>query len=111
ATPSLSEIRRAPSAAGPGSLAGVASLTATGEVVGSPAYMASEQMLGQPAGPRADVFSFCVTLHEALYGQRPFEGTDFAQLREATFAGRVREPPAGSRVPAWLRRVVLRGLA
>ncbi|MBZ4420099.1 tetratricopeptide repeat protein [Myxococcus sp. RHSTA-1-4] len=79
---------------------------------GTPAYMAPEQLCdGVRAGPGGDQFAFCVTLHEALYGERPFEGTSLSTLTAEVRAGRVRPPPAGTRVPPWLRRVLLRGLA
>jgi tetratricopeptide (TPR) repeat protein len=81
-------------------------------VGGTPAYMAPEQLLGHArAGTAGDQFAFCVTLHEALYGERPFEGTSLTALTAELRAGRVRPPPPGTRVPLWLRRVVLRGLA
>ncbi|MBK8266440.1 MAG: serine/threonine protein kinase [Nannocystis sp.] len=85
-------------------------LTVAGTLLGTPAYMAPEQHLRQPADHRADVFAFSVALYEALYGERPFAGRGEA-LSRAILAGEVREAPAGSRVPAWLRRVLVRGLA
>jgi tetratricopeptide (TPR) repeat protein len=79
---------------------------------GTPAYMAPEQLCdGVRAGVGGDQFSFCVALHEALYGERPFEGTSLATLMAEVGAGRVRPPSPGARVPPWLRRVLLRGLA
>ncbi|HZI10727.1 MAG TPA: tetratricopeptide repeat protein [Myxococcus sp.] len=81
-------------------------------VGGTPAYMAPEQLLSNArAGTAGDQFAFCITLHEALYGERPFEGTSLTALTAELRAGRVRPPPSGTRVPPWLRRVVLRGLA
>ena len=81
-----------------------ASLTRTGAVQGTPAYMAPEQQIGQPADARADQFSFCVTLYEALFGVHPF-----LPPRRESASGRI---PAGGRgVPVWLQRAVLRGLA
>src|SRR5262249_6153800 len=65
--------------AGDSPLGGV--VTADGAVAGSPAYMAPEQLDGEAATARSDVFSFCVTLHEALFGERPFAGRSVAELR------------------------------
>jgi hypothetical protein len=52
-------------------LAGAAPLTATGEVVGTLAYMAPEQAEGEHAGPEADVYSLGLTLYEAWAGENP----------------------------------------
>ncbi len=86
-------------------------LTEAGAVLGTPAYMAPEQLLGQVADARADQFSFAVALYEALYGERPFEASDFAATYDAVTRGLVRPPPAGSRVPTHLRGVLLRALS
>ena len=88
-----------------------ATLTATGAILGTPAYMSPEQHLGRPADARSDQFSFCVALHEGLYGALPFVGDTLPQLADAVLAGRVRPVPEDSRVPAWLRAIVLRGLS
>ena len=77
---------------------------------GTPRYMAPEQHRGEPTDARADQFSFCVALYEALYGEPPFAG-DGDELAAAVLAGELAAPPAGAAVPAWLRRVLLRGLA
>jgi len=49
-------------------------VTQTGQVVGSPAYMAPEQMLGKPADARSDLFSLGVILYSMITGFRPFQG-------------------------------------
>ena len=72
--------------------------------------MAPEQLRGQPVDPRADQFSFCVALYEALYGERPFAGENFPQLRTAVLAGTCARP-AGQRRTAPLRAALLRGLS
>ncbi len=81
------------------------------QLAGTPAYMAPEQLAGGAADARSDEFAFCLALYEALYGERPFAGGDLETLRDAIAAGEVRPAPAGSRVPARVRRVALRGLA
>jgi serine/threonine-protein kinase len=87
-----------------------ASLTRTGMLLGTPAYMPPEQHLRKPVDARADQFSFCVSLWEALYGERPFAGDTYRDLLEAILSGKKRPPPADSAVPDWLRRVLERGL-
>ncbi len=87
------------------------SLTHAGAVMGTPAYMPFEQMEGRDAEPRSDQFSFCVSLYEAVHGERPFDGRSLAALRLSVAEGHVRPPPAGRRAPARLRAALLRGLA
>lgn len=53
------------------SVAGAEGLTATGEVVGTLAYMAPEQAEGSVAGPEADVYALALTLYEAWTGENP----------------------------------------
>ena len=85
-------------------------LTEPGKVLGTPAYMAPEQVRGGTTDARSDQFSFCVALHEALYGERPFAGGTLEAM-EAALAGRLRPAPPAARVPAWLRQTLVRGLA
>jgi hypothetical protein len=86
-------------------------LTASGSVLGTPAYMAPEQFHGGNVDPRTDQFAFCVALYEALYGSRPFSGKTFDELGDQVCAGKVRPPPAKARVSGALRTSVLRGLS
>jgi tetratricopeptide (TPR) repeat protein len=88
------------------------SLTVTGAILGTPAYMAPEQLEGAPADARSDQFSYCVAFYEALYGVRPFSGATVGQLR-AALSQPPPEPSAALRkkVPRWLHDVVRRGLA
>jgi serine/threonine-protein kinase len=86
------------------------SLTRTGMVLGTPAYMPPEQHERKPVDARADQFAFCVALHQGLYGDRPFPGDTYDALLDSIRHGRVREPPAATLVPPRLRQVILRGL-
>ncbi len=96
-----------------GSLSGasVTDLTQTGQILGTPAYMAPEQHEGRDIDARSDQFSFCVAMYEALYGERPFGGETLGVLTFNVLNNRVREPPRGADVPGWIRRELLRGLA
>ncbi len=81
-----------------------------GPLEGTPAYMAPEQALGRGVDARSDVFAYCVSLWEALFGQRPFEGETILELVWSVSQGERRPPPHGIQVPARLRRVLDRGL-
>ena len=84
-------------------------VTRTGALIGTPAYLAPEQLAGQPADARSDQFSFCVSLWETMAGTRPFVGATVSELQAAMLAG----PPTlrdASLMPGWVRRILVRGL-
>jgi len=87
-----------------------ARLTRTGAIMGTPAYMAPEQFFKAGTDARSDQFSFCVTLYEALYGERPFPGNNIQTLVGNIVQGNIRDPPPNTKVPAWVRKILLRGL-
>lgn len=84
-------------------------LSRTGALLGTPAYMSPEQLSARPVGAASDQFSFAVTLHEALYGERPFAGKNLGELRDRMLAG-APELPRGAAVPARVRRALRRAL-
>jgi len=86
-------------------------LTIAGSLMGTPGYMAPEQYRGELATALTDQFAFCVALFEALYGKRPFAGHSLEEASANTLAGRMAPVPKDSKVPAWVHRIVLRGLA
>jgi tetratricopeptide (TPR) repeat protein len=86
-------------------------LLRTRAIVGTPAYMAPEQVEGKHVDARADVFSFSAALFEGLYGILPFPVDSPDSLERARREGRLAESPSTVRVPPFLRRALQRGLA
>ncbi|MEZ4448195.1 MAG: serine/threonine-protein kinase [Nannocystaceae bacterium] len=89
---------------------GSSGITRSGTIMGTPAYMAPEQLAGRKVDARADLFAFCVVLHEALFGAVPFAGGTVGERLAVIHAGRILEIPRRG-APRWLTRAVLRGLA
>ncbi|MGE0548320.1 MAG: protein kinase [Kofleriaceae bacterium] len=85
-----------------------AALTATGTVLGTPRYMPPEQLLGPHIDARSDQFSFCVALHEALYGEHPLPGATSVSMLEQ--GDEAMPAPTGTRVPSSVVRAIARGL-
>ncbi|PZR13994.1 MAG: hypothetical protein DI536_11785 [Archangium gephyra] len=85
-------------------------ITQPGAMLGTPAYMSPEALHGQPTDFRSDEFSFCVSLYEALYGFRPFEGATPGAIASEIIQNRVRPPPSGTRVPRRIHQLILKGL-
>ncbi len=90
---------------------GLAQVTRYGGLVGTPAYMAPEQFSGGEVTAASDQFSYCVTMWELLYGERPFRGGTIAEILASVLDGRVRAPARQRNVPIWLRKICERGLA
>jgi serine/threonine-protein kinase len=88
-------------------------MTATGSVLGTPAYMAPEQVTGQKVDARSDVFSLGVVLYELLAGKRPFPGTKITAVMLAILQKEPTRPsgadPTRKVSPEW-DPVVLKGL-
>lgn len=70
----------------------VQGVTSTGQVLGSPAHMAPEQIEGKSVDARADVFSLGVLFYECLTGCLPFEGKNPAQVLRNVLEGNFARP-------------------
>ncbi len=86
-------------------------LTRDGAVMGTPGYMAPEQIAGLSTDARSDQFSFCVALYEALYGKRPYGGATLRAQAAEIAAGRLLPAPGGSPVPSLVFEALKRGLS
>ncbi|HEY6190711.1 MAG TPA: protein kinase [Bacteroidota bacterium] len=83
----------------------------TENVPGTIAYMAPEQLLGNPSGPLADIWSLGVVLYEMVAGRRPFQG-DYEQAIMYSIVNE-RHPPASARrpdIPSSLEEIIERCL-
>src|SRR5687768_17118602 len=67
-------------------------LTGTGELLGSPSYIAPERIKGDQAGPASDLYAVGVLLYESLCGRKPFEGNDPLALATAIREGEYEAP-------------------
>jgi len=100
-------------------------VTSEGVVMGTPRYMAPEQMRGARVDARADQFSFCAALYYGLWRQHAFdpndlvsavakvEGNPTAPVEERSRPDLkiISEPPSSPHVPSAVRRAVMRGLS
>ncbi len=87
-------------------------LTVTGQLLGSPAYMAPEHVEGRPIDYRTDVFAAGIVLYQLCVGRLPFEGKNphevLKRIAECKFIDpRTANPRIGNR----LGRIILRAMA
>ncbi len=87
-------------------------LTVTGQLLGSPAYMAPEHVEGRPLDFRTDVFALGIVLYQLCVGKLPFEGKNphevLKRIAECRFTDpRIANPRIGNR----LGRIILRAMA
>jgi serine/threonine protein kinase len=78
-------------------------LTRDGSIVGTLAYMAPEQLRGEPGDERSDLYSLAIVLYEILSGSVPFSGGSDYDLMQAQI--NERPPPLGSTIPGVAGRV------
>jgi YVTN family beta-propeller protein len=87
-------------------------VTSSGELLGSPDYMAPEQIAGNPVDHRADIYALGCLLHFALTGQAPFpRDNDMAKLFAHGNAPRPRPSELVASLPGALDRVVAKAMA
>jgi serine/threonine protein kinase len=88
--------------------------TRTGQVLGTPLWMAPEQALGDPVDARADVYALCLVLYTLLARRFPYDGANLSSvvmkrlLQEALPLGE--RTAQGEPIPPRLRALVARGL-
>ena len=84
----------------------------SGKNPGTPAYMAPEQLLGEPISHRADIFSYGVAAYELLTNQKPFPGETPGEIlgRQLDRSSFVEPRQYNPDMPASLQKVILRCL-
>ena len=92
-------------------ITGMETMTVTGALVGSPAYMSPEQARGHDVGPAADIWALGVLLYEMATRCLPFHGKDPFQVIAAIAAGHFRRPSQiAATVSPGFERIVMRCL-
>lgn len=98
------------SAAGPGGVDAATFVTASMFTIGTPAYMAPEQLEGDRATALSDQFSFCVVVYEALFRRRPFPGRTLRAYCASVIEGQFVARPSDAGLDA-IYEVLVRGMA
>lgn len=86
-------------------------LTQVGTVLGTPAYMSPEQILGTPVDGRSDLFSVGVMLYQFLTGERPFTGNATITMRKVLEEDPLPPSRFNTQIPGALDAVVRTALA
>ncbi len=87
-------------------------LTKTGYVIGSPKYMAPEQILGKKVDERADIYSLGIILYEMLTGEPPYHRGDHMAVMYQHVQGNAKPPmDINPKIPPGLSEIVMRTMA
>jgi HEAT repeat protein/tRNA A-37 threonylcarbamoyl transferase component Bud32 len=87
-------------------------LTKTGYVIGSPKYMAPEQILGKKVDERADIYSLGVILYEMLTGEPPYHRGDHMAVMYQHVQGKAKPPmEVHPEIPPGLSEIVMKSMA
>ncbi|MBL4632482.1 MAG: protein kinase, partial [Kofleriaceae bacterium] len=86
-------------------------ITQLGTILGTPLYMAPEQLRGGVATTLSDQYAFCVAYYEALYGRRPFSGSSLSELLSSALDDEITTTSARYSISNQLHAILVRGLA
>jgi HEAT repeat protein/tRNA A-37 threonylcarbamoyl transferase component Bud32 len=87
-------------------------LTKTGYVIGSPKYMAPEQILGRKVDERADIYAVGVMMYEMMTGVPPYSRGDHMSVMYQHVQGKARAPhEVNTALPASLSALIVRAMA
>jgi len=87
-------------------------LTKTGYVIGSPKYMAPEQILGKKVDERADIYSLGVILYEMLTGEPPYHRGDHMAVMYQHVQGKAKPPiDVNAAIPPGLSEIVMKAMS
>ena len=92
---------------------GSPALTQTGKIIGTPTYMAPEQLRGDPADQRADIYSMGIILYQMVTGELPFD-TESGEVISIIYQHLEKEPEPprnlNPNIPEAVERVILKAL-
>jgi len=87
-------------------------LTKTGYVIGSPKYMAPEQILGKKVDERADIYSLGVMLYEMMTGEPPYHRGDHMAVMYQHVQGKAKPPiDINPEIPPGLSEIVMKAMS